>query len=250
MISQSLEALQELQAVESKLRGLKQQLKRKEKYISQQELQIRQQEEQIIAKSEEIKHRQTQVAKLELECKTRETEISKLQVQLNSAKSNKEYSTLLTQLNTARADNAKIEEQILQELSEIDSQKKELEEMKQSLDNARSELQLRKSQVEQESAGLKEQIAKLEKEYEEIASRIPREDLKVFERVAEHHDGEALAEVLKPEPKAQEYICSGCYMSIPLERVNSLLTRQELQICNNCGRILYMPANQAEETKK
>ncbi len=240
MVSQSLEALHTLQAVESKLRGLKHQLRRKERQIHQQEIQIKQQQEQIIAQTEEIKQRQTQVAQLELECKTRETEISKLQIQLNSAKSNKEYSTILTQLNTARADNSKLEEQILKELTEIDNLKSALEELKENSQKANQELEERKKQIDQENLTLKRQIEKLEAEYKKLTENIPPEDLAVFQRVADHHEGEALAEVIKPNPKAQEYICSGCYMSIPLEKVNSLMTREELQICNNCGRILYI----------
>ena len=61
-----------------------------------------------------------------------------------------------------------------------------------------------------------------------------------FMRVAERHDGEALASVVKLHPKRDEYSCSGCNLMVTLEVVNLLATRDDLQICKACGRILYV----------
>ena len=61
-----------------------------------------------------------------------------------------------------------------------------------------------------------------------------------FERVAEYHEGDAMANVIKPHPKSDEFICGGCHMTITTELVNALMSRDDLQMCNNCGRILYL----------
>ncbi len=61
-----------------------------------------------------------------------------------------------------------------------------------------------------------------------------------------------MAQVLKSHPKREEYICDGCNMSIPVEAVNSLMTKDELQQCQICGRILYLEnmINTARSTKR
>jgi len=237
---QSLAALHRLQSVESKLRGLKDQLRRKDRQLNLHRHRIKQSEDQLAGRQEEIKHRKTQIAQLELDFKTREVMIGKLRAQLNAAKNNKEYSAILTQLNTDRADNSKLEERVLEEMTAIDKIKSSQDEMEKNLGTQREEL----AGVEKEYAdfrtGIDAQIGKLEAELENVSQEVSPSHLTVFQRVAEAHEGEAMARILQPDPKAQEFICNGCNMTIPMEKVNALLSRDEIQLCNICGRILFV----------
>jgi predicted nucleic acid-binding Zn-ribbon protein len=236
---QSLVALHKLQAVETKLRGLKDQLRRKERQLQQHRLRIKQVEDQLASRQEEIKNRKSQASKLELDFKTKEADIAKLRSQLNIAKNNKEYSAILTQLNTERADNAKLEEKILEELTAIDQSKNSLTDLETKLASQRAELATEEQASLEVRQDLQKQIETLEAERGVVAKDVPLTDLMVFEKVADVHDGEAMAKVVKPT-REQEYICDGCNMSIPMEKVNALLTKDQLQVCNICGRILYV----------
>ncbi len=236
---QSLAALHRLQAVESKLRGLKDQLRRRERQLHQHRVRVRQLEDQLISRQEEIKQRKTQSAQLELDFKTNEVNINKLRAQLNAAKNNKEYSAILTQLNTERADNSKLEERILEELTAVDQIKSALGDMEKNLESQRRELETEENECREYKQALQVQIDQLESERTSVAQEVPPTDLAIFQRVAEAHEGEAMAKIIKPS-RDQEFICDGCNMSIPMEKVNSLLTRDELQLCNICGRILYL----------
>ena len=51
---------------------------------------------------------------------------------------------------------------------------------------------------------------------------LPPTALATFTRVAEKHDGEGLAEVIRLHPKREEYACGGCNMTVPLDHVNAL----------------------------
>jgi uncharacterized protein len=236
---QSLVALHKLQAVETKLRGLKDQLRRKERQLQQHRLRIKQVEDQLASRQEEIKNRKSQASKLELDFKTKEADIAKLRSQLNIAKNNKEYSAILTQLNTERADNAKLEEKILEELTAIDQSKNSLTDLETKLASQRTELATEEQASLDIRQDLQKQIDTLEVERSAVAKDVPITDLMLFEKVADVHDGEAMAKVVKPT-REQEYICDGCNMSIPMEKVNALLTKDQLQVCNICGRILYV----------
>jgi len=193
----------------------------------------------LASRQEEIKHRKTQVSQLELEFKTREVNIGKLRAQLNAAKNNKEYSAILTQLNTDRADNSKLEERILEELTAIDKLKVSLDEIEKTLEENKKDLAGAESEFQEFKQGLQQEIDTLEKEHDAVSQEVAPKDLLIFERVAEAHEGEAMAKVVKPDPREMEYICDGCNMSIPAEKVNALLTRDEIQLCNICGRILF-----------
>jgi hypothetical protein len=36
-------------------------------------------------------------------------------------------------------------------------------------------------------------------------------------------------------------VCSGCHMQVPLGVVNTLKQGQDIQLCESCGRYLYLP---------
>jgi predicted nucleic acid-binding Zn-ribbon protein len=247
---QSLVALHRLQAVESKLRALKDQLRRKDRQLHQHRIRIQQLNDQLVSRQEEIKQRKTQISQSELDFKTKEVNIGKLRAQLNIAKNNKEYSAILTQLNTDRADNSKLEERILEELTAIDKLKASLDEMEKNLEDNKKDLAGMESEFQEFKQDLQQEIDKLENEHSVVAEEVPHSDLQVFQRVADAHEGEAMAKIVKPDPREMEYICDGCNMSIPMEKVNALLTRDEIQLCNICGRILFWDNETSDSSKR
>ena len=246
-----IDALHQLQAVENKLRQIRDQLDRKSRAVKAQTVRLTTIEDELADKHEEVKRRQVATAQIELQFKSRQVSIDKHRQQLNSAKSNKEYSAILTQLNTERADNSKLEDSVLQEMTAIDQVNASRDQMKQELDVQRGKLVEMENIHQQERQRLEEQIAKLEDQRQEAASVVPPTALAVFERVAHSHEGQAMAQVLKSHPKREEYLCNGCNMSIPVEVVNSLMTRDDLQQCQICGRVLYLEdmINTARSTK-
>ena len=88
---------------------------------------------------------------------------------------------------------------------------------------------------------LSNQLADLEAQRDAAAEEISPQALNLFERACEKHDGEATAVVKKVHPKREEYICSGCNMSVRLETVNSLrISRDTVLQCEICSRILFI----------
>jgi predicted nucleic acid-binding Zn-ribbon protein len=236
---QSLAALHKLQAVETKLRGLKDQLRRKDRQLNQHRQRVRQVEDQLKDRQAEIKTRKTQASQLELDFKTKEATVSKLRMQLNASKNNKEYSMILTQLNTERADNSKLEERILEELTAVEQLQGSLADLEKNLATQREELSVVEKEIGAFRDELQKQIDELMVERQKVAEEVPFQDLQIFERVADAHEGEAMAKVIKSS-YGEEYSCDGCNMSIPMEKVNALMTKEQIQTCNICGRILYI----------
>ena len=116
-----LNGLMKLQSVENRLRAEKAKLNRCRRNVIIQENSIRNLQSALEAKKEEAQLTKVQFDRLELELKSREETIAKLRTSLNSAKTNKEYAALLTQLNTTKADNSKIENQSLELLKDIET---------------------------------------------------------------------------------------------------------------------------------
>ena len=77
---------------------------------------------------------------------------------------------------------------------------------------------------------------------------MPPSAVAIFRRVAETYNGQVMAEIQQVNPKRSEYNCGGCFMSVPMETINTLMTKDEILRCPNCQRILYL-ANRSETHK-
>jgi len=239
-----LSGLIELQSVENRLRTAKAKLVRCRRNIIIQENLVRSLQNALEAKKEEIQLAKVQSNRLELELATKIEIISKSRASLNTAKTNKEYAAVLTQLNTTKADSSKVEAQVLEMMRAIEADEAEsknihdqIEEQKQKLDKTRKEAETLAVKYEAE-------IEQIQTEWNSKAQSLPAESLETFKRVAETYDGEALAVIEKQGDKIETYSCGGCFMGITTETVNLLMTKDDIIRCPTCSRILVLGASQ------
>ena len=116
---------------------------------------------------------------------------------------------------------------------------KQIDEQKEKLD------ELRKS-TEGKTAELEKEVEDIQAEWDQATHDLPKDALDVFKRVAETYDGEAIAYVELQDEKALVYTCDGCFMSLPTEIVNQLMTKDEVIRCTSCTRILALRNSGAE----
>ena len=235
-----LNGLIKLQSVENRLRALKAKLARCRRNVIIQENHVRTLQNNLQAKKEEIQVTKVQSDRLELELRSRDETIAKLRASLNAAKTNKEYALLLTQLNTNKADNSKIESQILELMKDIDADEAECQEIEKQIEEQKGKLEQNRKDNEQLAARYEAEIKDIQSEWDRTAKAVRPEALEVFRRVAETYDGEALAVIEPHEGKTETYTCGGCFMGLTAETVNLLLTKDEIIRCPNCTRILVL----------
>jgi len=239
-----LSGLIKLQSVENRLRAAKAKLARSRRSVAIQENQVRSLQSALEAKKEERQLTKMQSDRLELELKTRDQEVSKLRASLNAAKTNKEYAAVLTQLNTTRADNSKIESQILELMKAVEVDEGECENIRKQIGEQKQALEQTRKKVESSVPEHEAEIAKIQAEWNEAAKTIPRKALEVFNRVADTYDGEAVVMIEQQEGRTAAYSCGGCYMGVPAESVNLLMTKDDIIRCSNCTRILVLNESQ------
>ncbi|MHC4193021.1 MAG: zinc ribbon domain-containing protein [Planctomycetota bacterium] len=239
-----LNGLVKLQSVENQLRAVKAKLTRCRRSVIIQENQVRSLQNALEAKKEEIQLTKVQSDRLELGLKSRDAEIAKLRASLNAAKTNKEYAAVLSQLNMTKADNSKLENQILELMRDIEADESEYREIQSQIDEQKQKLEQIRQEAELSAGKYEAEIEEIQKEWDMRAQAIPPEPLQVFKRVAETYDGEALAAVEQQEGKTEVYTCGGCFMGITAECVNLLMTKDDIIRCPNCTRILFLGSSQ------
>jgi predicted nucleic acid-binding Zn-ribbon protein len=239
-MAELLEALHRLQIIELKIARIRGEQESIERRINVHERKVRKLGDEFDANRLAIRERQMRIDALNLEVAARDESAVKHRAALAKAKTNKEYATILTAINTEKADNSKIESQVLELMEQNQALEKEAERIEAEAKVSRE----RQAKVEAElEAFLKRTRASretLQADRDRCAAEINPSALSAFDRVAQRHDGEALVPVTKMNPRRDEFICSGCNMTIPAEMVSSLTSAQEIQYCNVCGRILYL----------
>jgi len=78
---------------------------------------------------------------------------------------------------------------------------------------------------------------KVESAKAELRARIPPPILAHYDRLVAHGK--------KGMAAVRGQVCSGCHMQVPLGVVMTLRHGQDIQLCGNCGRYLYLPPVEA-----
>ena len=234
------ESLLRLQEIETQLWALRDTLAAKNRSVASQERKIQQLEQQTQLKREQLKHNKSDASSQELDIKAGEAEVGKLRNALNTAKTNKEYDAILTQINSDRAEIARQEEKELSVLATIDQVEGECEQAGQQIEQAKIKLENLRQAKERADADSKEKLGELEQAKSEIAESISPNILRIFERVGRNDNGRAMAAVVQNGARNPTYSCSGCYMSITIDTVDALMSKDEVRQCPNCQHLLYL----------
>lgn len=187
---------------------------------------------------------------LSLDVTMREEALGKHRQALNKAKTNKEYAAILSAMNTEKADNTKLESGVLQLMEELQKLKAEgaaIETEKAKLLEQTGAAEEALKAFDAESKGERDE---LQTGRAAFTSKLTAAAIDIFDRVAQRHEGEAMAPVTKLRPKRDEWACGGCNMKVALDIINALQTRDDIMLCNVCGRILYLEAPAAPKSAR
>ncbi len=236
----TLDALHALQEIEHKLATIRGKADAKRRQIRIHARAIAKKEALIEEKRQSIQQSQMEVDRIDLDVQTKEAELSKHREALNAAKTNKEYAAILTAINTEKADNTKQESRQLELMATVDSLRAECEEIVVERERVAGREAETERALQAYLDGSAAEVGRLEGMRDDTAKGVPPSVLSVFQRIAERHDAEAMAEVLVLNVKRGEYACGGCNMAMTLQQVIGCKERDDLVLCDSCGRILYV----------
>ncbi|HSZ56830.1 MAG TPA: C4-type zinc ribbon domain-containing protein [Tepidisphaeraceae bacterium] len=188
-----------------------------------------------------LKEQQALAGQLDLDLKTRDAHIEKLRTQQQTAKNNKEYQAFLVEINTAKVDRNKVEDETLRVLEVVERGQNEVGAMQLQLDAEQKKLAQLEAESGETVSQLTADVEALRPARESAAGAVPPRPRDAFERLAERYEGEALSPIAKPDRRREEYVCSACNMSLVADVYNKLHSRDDLVVCPSCGRLLYIP---------
>jgi predicted nucleic acid-binding Zn-ribbon protein len=167
----------------------------------------------------------------EMEIKALAGKKQKYQDQLFQVKNNREYDAVTHELENVKLTTEQKETRIL----EIMDLEKEIEEYLESAEGKIAELKenlkARTVELDKRLAETEKEEAMLNHEREKISRRLDPRNLAMYERISKAKKGSAVVSVIRNS-------CSGCFTSLPPQRVLEIRDMNRLFVCEVCGRIL------------
>ena len=175
---------------------------------------------------------QKQRKEVELELASKEEAAKKLQSQLFSLKTNKEYQTMLQQIQGAKADASVVEDKILEVLDKTDKLKLEIEQETLRLKGEEKTFGEQKKKVEDRIKEIDDRLAQLDAQRRQSLANIDQKILPQYERILQSREGLAIVSV-------KNNSCAGCNMFVPPQVINLIKMYERIITCEMCNRILY-----------
>lgn len=169
---------------------------------------------------------------LESEVQEAQTLIKDRQNKMMKVQTNREYQSLLKEIEDAKNANRQREEELVRLLEQDESLQKKDEEQSALLIGEEAGLAERTASREAEKIKLAAKRQKITKDREAKAKKVKADLLRKYELIREKRDGLAMAGVNKG-------VCYGCYMNVPPQLYNELLREDKMHICPTCNRMLY-----------
>jgi len=231
-----IDVLKRVQSLKNKVDGLEASQERRKQDVQKKRAQIEKEKTLAEKKQEEKMAAQKDIDRKELDLKTNEGEITKYNVQLNSIKTNKEYSALITEIGSKKADMSILEDEILDAMSKLETAKQYFENATECLKDEEESLKDLINSVDAEVKETDTEIEKIKGEQKKYIDLLDEHSLKNYNRLSNIKGGKAIVPVIGN-------VCGGCSMNITTQTLNELMGRKDLVFCRSCSRILYLEEN-------
>ena len=175
---------------------------------------------------------------LEAEIQEAQTLVKDRQNKMMKVQTNREYQSLLKEIEDAKNANRQREEELIKLLEQDEHLQKRNEEQTTLLAGEEAKLAAETTSREEAAVKLAAKRQKLAKDRDNKAKKVRADLLRKYEQIRAKRDGIAMVGVNRG-------VCFGCYMNVPPQLYNELLREDKLHMCPTCNRLLfYSPENE------
>jgi predicted nucleic acid-binding Zn-ribbon protein len=222
-----------LQTIDSEIYALKLEKEAKPQEIKALEISFEQKKLSLSTLEKSFLDLQKHRKDRELELSAKEEEGKKLQSQLYTLKTNKEYQTMLQQIQGTKADASVIEDKILELLDQTDKIKNEIEKENKRLKEEENIFLGQKKKAEDRVKEIEDRLAQLGAQRKQVIPDIETKILSQYDRILQNRDGLGIVSV-------KNNSCQGCNMFVPPQVINLIKMYERIITCEVCNRILYI----------
>lgn len=231
VMEKQLEKLIGLAAFDTEIAGLERKLEEIPKAIETHRGKYLEAEKALEAARDELSSMQKGHRKAEGELDAHLEKVRKLNDQTSMVKTNKEYQTILGEIETLKKEQDSFEEKILELMEKSADFEKKITVHEEDVKREKEIFEEEEARLRAEGEGLKKELAGVQAAREEVLSGVAAENLQLYSRVKGLR-GNAVAEV-------RNEICLGCRVQLPPQKFADVIMSEVIQTCSHCQRILF-----------
>ena len=233
MMDPNLQRLQELQVLDSRVAGFERKLEAIPGRIQGIRDGLQQAKGGVDAIRAKLDGARKDMRTKEKELEYQGAQRKKLEAKLYEVKTNKEYSAALAEIEGAKVEKNRLEEEILGLMELQERLGREVVEGDARLRPQEAEARVQEAAAAEELRALEVDLEAARSERESVAREVPRDLLAQYARLLKGRAGLAVALV------GTNGICSGCRVTLTPQRFNEVRQSSKILVCENCGRFLY-----------
>ncbi|HLI63412.1 MAG TPA: C4-type zinc ribbon domain-containing protein [Terriglobales bacterium] len=243
-MNSDLEKLIALQQIDSRLAALRAEIAALPGEVARIEAKLAGSKAKVEAAQAAIKADESARRKYESDIKDQQEKISKYREQSLKVKTNQEYRALLSEIEQAEQEIARLEDKVLEIMVAADTRKETLKQAEAALKADIAENEREKEHVRRQTAEDERQAAELGAQRKDLRTGINDETLRHYDRVLKLR-GSALAAVY------DDQMCSVCRVILRPQVYQDVMQGEATVYCDSCQRILYYvpPPPKEEESK-
>jgi hypothetical protein len=164
--------------------------------------------------------------------------IQKSRSKMDAVKTNREYQSILLEIEEQEQKQSEIEDQMLLELDAMDSEQGVLSGLKDEMVQLEKTVAQRKAAIQREADEMTRQLDAAKSRRDEQKGCVEAKMLDIYNRVKNQVGAVALVPVTNA-------VCKGCHLTIPPQMYNELQRQDSLKFCPHCHRMIYWLAEES-----
>ena len=173
---------------------------------------------------------------LESDIQMTQSRVKKSREKLGSVKNNKEYQSILKEIEDMQQKNSLVEDEMIAILEQIETIEQLIHTKISETEIIKAQVDIEKKTIQQNMSQNQQILARLQMDIEKISQQVEPELLKKYRLVKNQTRGIAIAAVYNA-------VCQGCNLNIPSQMYNQLQRYETLTMCPHCQRIIYWAEN-------
>lgn len=197
-----------------------------------------------LAEAEDLDERLEVVGKekrdVEIELEDETNRLKDRQTKLMNVQTNREYQSLLKEIEHTKGDNKRRAEEIERYAEIAAAMEQKINDLQSEAEESGKTLAAERADVDKLTTDLAKKKTKIDKTRGAKVKKVTGSIYKRYEQLRERRNGIAIVAVT-------EGVCQGCFMTIPPQQFNEVLRGDQLHTCPTCQRMMFhKPASEEE----
>ena len=236
-----LDNLLTLHRVDAQVRALRTRVDSAQTYFNRQERELALLAKQRTDLETQLKQLKAVVHGFETDQAAAQERVAKLRNELNTSTNPKQYQAILNEMKVLENQKDDVVKRAVEEMTRAEDTQKRIDLHAATVAERTKVRDLAKAKLDECLKDVGDRLGELEQERRRAADLIPDRERKVFDRVAEETEGEAMADITIVSLRHREFACGSCNIEVPFETYAKLSSTSDALIqCKACTRILYL----------